>query len=173
MLAPWGSMTASSRENIYFQSYFFTEKSTQSRSRAVLAAEEDKHRWYVGSRGFAQITYAHLGVSVLKLPSSYPGSSDLGAGRLPHPPRLGALPAVPRPVRALALLPAVVRAGATAGQPAQRLRRCSTPGVVADKPTDVTPHVLQHIRRSTANVSAKLALRLARLRARSSAVEPA
>ena len=34
-----------------------------------------------------------------------PSSSDLGTGSLPRPPRLGALPAVPRhPVRALALV---------------------------------------------------------------------
>ena len=45
-----------------------------------------------------------------------PGSSDLGPSSLPRPPRLGALPAVPRhPVRALALFRAVPRARAAGG----------------------------------------------------------
>jgi len=44
-----------------------------------------------------------------------PGS-DFGSGSLPHPPRLGALPAVSRhPVRPLALLTAIVRAGTAGG----------------------------------------------------------
>ena len=48
--------------------------------------------------------------------SSYPVSSDLGAGSLPRPPRLGAIPAVPRhPIRALALLRTVTGAGAAGG----------------------------------------------------------
>ena len=46
-----------------------------------------------------------------------PGSK-VGAGSLPRPPRLGALPAVPcHPARAQALLPAVVRVGAVGGAP--------------------------------------------------------
>jgi len=50
---------------------------------------------------------------------------DRSAGILPRPPRPGAFPAVPRPVRALALHPAVVRragaAGRAAGAPLQVL----------------------------------------------------
>jgi hypothetical protein len=55
-------------------------------------------------------------VIVIRASRLVPGSSDLGSGSLPRPPRLGALPAVPRhPVRALALLRAVPRAGAAGG----------------------------------------------------------
>ena len=71
---------------------------------------------------FSQMMYAHLRVSSIKHPDSSPARSHLGSGSLPRPPRLGALPAVPRrPVCALALRPAVVRAGAAGGAPAAPL----------------------------------------------------
>jgi hypothetical protein len=55
-------------------------------------------------------------------PFAHPGSG-LGSGRLPRPPRLGALPAVPRhPVRELALRRAVPRAGAAGGAVAAPLQ---------------------------------------------------
>jgi hypothetical protein len=59
--------------------------------------------------------YSHLVCIVLLVAWLVPGS-DLSRGSLPRPPRLGALPAMPRhPVRALALLPTVPRTG-TAGR---------------------------------------------------------
>ena len=59
--------------------------------------------------------YSNLVSATLRVSQLVP-SSELGAGSLPRPPRLGALPAVPQhPVGALALLRAVPRAGAVGG----------------------------------------------------------
>ena len=65
----------------------------------------------------------HIGLSSAVCESRVIPGSDLGSGSLPHPPRLGALPAVPRhPVRALALLRAVPRARAAGGAVAAPLQ---------------------------------------------------
>ena len=77
-----------------------------------------------------QMMYGHLRVSPIKHPGSTPARSHLGSGSPPRPPHLGALPAVSRhPVGALALRPAVVRAGAARGAPAAPLEvpLCSGP----------------------------------------------
>jgi hypothetical protein len=59
--------------------------------------------------------HSHQVGSILRASRQVPGSG-LGSGSLLRPTRLGALPAVPRhPVRALAVQPAVVRAGGVGG----------------------------------------------------------
>ena len=61
------------------------------------------------------VLYSHTASIVVRALQLVP-SSDFCAGSLPRPPRLGALPAVPRhPVRALAVFPTVVRTGVIGG----------------------------------------------------------
>jgi len=63
----------------------------------------------------SQMPYSHVVCIVLLVSWRVPGSY-LGAGRLPHQPRLGALPAVPRhPIGALAHLITVPRAAPAGG----------------------------------------------------------
>ena len=69
--------------------------------------------WYMFGSGHVGSHVAGIVIRAFQLVPNRLKGSDLGSGSLPRPPRLGALPAVPRhPVRALALHGTIPRSGA-------------------------------------------------------------
>ena len=118
-------------------------------------------------------TVADINAAVIRACQLVSGS-DLGPGSLPRPPRLGALPAVPQhPVRALALLRAVPRAGPAGGALAapievlllaRRLRGQAGGRYAARAATPPTEHLQSFC---------KVGVAPTQRRAKSSAVDPA